>query len=101
MLWTGSLGADGASCQDSPSKQGPNSQLEGLRRRRVALMDQIPQIALGRTDGKKEISLEQNMPLALSPHRPLSVLCWFCLQRNALEALPGSSRPDRLQLFSL
>lgn len=42
-------------------KQGPNSQLEGLRRRHVALTDQILQIAQRRTgcpraDGRREIS---------------------------------------------
>lgn len=46
--------------RDHP-KQGPNSQLEGLRRRHVALTDQILQIAQGRTgcplaDGKRDIS---------------------------------------------
>lgn len=55
--------------RDHP-KQGPNSQLEGLRRRHVALTDQILQIAQGRTgcslaDGKRDIS-----PAAVDPPTP-------------------------------
>lgn len=61
--WWGQLSGD-------HPKQGPNSQLEGLRRRHVALTDQIFQIAPGRTgcplaDGKRDIS-----PAAEEPPPP-------------------------------
>lgn len=48
-ILVGVLGGDGGQLSRDHPKQGPNSQLEGLRRRHVALTDQILQIAQGRT----------------------------------------------------
>lgn len=69
-ILAGVLGGDGGQLSGDHPKQGPNSQLEGLRRRHVALTDQILQIALGRTrcplaDGKRDIS-----PASVEPPPP-------------------------------
>lgn len=75
MKWSilvGVLGGDGGQLSGDHPKQGPNSQLEGLRRRHVALTDQILQIAQGRTgcplaDGR--------ISSAVVPPSPLLYIC--------------------------
>lgn len=49
LSWWGCWEEMGGQLSRDHPKQGPNSQLEGLRRRHVALTDQILQIAQGRT----------------------------------------------------
>lgn len=84
----GVLGGDGGQLSRDHPKQGPNSQLEGLRRRHVALTDQILQIAQGRTgcplaDGR--IS-----PAAVSPS-PLPYISLQTGSRSHLQSHPMSS----------
>lgn len=49
LPWWGCWEESGGQLSRDHPKQGPNSQLEGLRRRHVALTEQILQIAQGRT----------------------------------------------------
>lgn len=94
-ILVGVLGGDGGQLSRDHPKQGPNSQLEGLRRRHVALTDQILQIAQGRTgcplaDGRRDISPAAVEPPPLHhPAKPLTLLtsnltprlrCLFILQ---------------------
>lgn len=78
--------------RDHP-KQGANSQLEGSRRRHVALTDQILQIAQGRTgcplaDGRRNISpAEMEPPLLLLLTSPCKT--------------PHSARPEHSQSLHL
>lgn len=97
----GAEGGDRGQLSRDHPKQGPNSQLEGLRRRHVALTDQILQIAQGRTgcplaDGR--ISSTTVSP----PHSPFP-LPYVSLQtgsRSHLQSHPVSSLSLYLTVLS-
>lgn len=106
LSWWGCWEEMGGQLSRDHPKQGPNSQLEGLRRRHVALTDQILQIAQGRTgcplaDGRISPAVVSPPPLSyisLQTHSLTSNLtpCLRCLfillSVFCLASLPGPRR---------